>query len=99
MAQTTSGRAARNVLTPTTSPTDPYAEAHIYYGGQTDASVNRSVHRTRTLSSVCVHPQIMLTKPQAGLAADFQQAASIASTDKGRLRRRASHGKPSFDLH
>jgi hypothetical protein len=51
MAQTT-GRAGRGVLSPAMQTTDPYADAHHYYGGQTDASVGRSVHRTRTLSSV-----------------------------------------------
>jgi len=40
------------VVSPTTGPTDPYAEAHIYYGTQPDTVVGRSVHRTRTLSSV-----------------------------------------------
>jgi hypothetical protein len=78
------------LLSPTVGPTDPYAEANVYYGGQTDASVNRSVHRTRTLSSVV--PSSIATEIKAGLAADFQQVAATRSTDKGRLRRRASHG-------
>jgi hypothetical protein len=58
MAQTT-GRAGRGVLSPVTAPTDPYAEAHIYYGGQTDTNIGRSVHRTRTLSSVCYLVSLM----------------------------------------
>jgi hypothetical protein len=92
MQMTSSGR--RGVLSPTIGPTDPYAEAHIYYGGQTDAAVGRSVHRTRTLSSVLSlhHPKLM---NKAGLAADYQQAAAVrANAEKGRLRRRASHGIP-----
>jgi hypothetical protein len=40
----------RGLLSPIVGPTDPYAEANIYYGGQAEA--NRGVHRTRTLSSV-----------------------------------------------
>ena len=50
--QMTSSR--RGVLSPTVGPTDPYAEPHIYYGTQTDAAIGRSVHRTRTLSSVSI---------------------------------------------
>ena len=89
---------ARGALSPTIGPTDPYAEAHIYYGGQTDASVGRSVHRTRTLSSVC-HPFLSSLTTQAGLATDYQQATAIRpNVDKGRLRRRASHGTiPAHD--
>jgi len=48
--QMTSSR--RGVASPTVGPTDPYAEAHIYYGAEKDTVVGRSVHRTRTLSSV-----------------------------------------------
>jgi hypothetical protein len=40
------------MLSPTVGPTDPYAEANIYYGGHADTTIGRSVHRTRTLSSV-----------------------------------------------
>lgn len=50
--QMTSSR--RGLLSPTVGPTDPYAEAHLYYGSQTDAAIGRSVHRTRTLSSVFI---------------------------------------------
>ena len=83
---------ARGALSPTIGPTDPYAEANIYYGGQTDASIGRSVHRTRTLSSV-FHPSLSLLTEQAGLVADHQQANAVrANAEKGRLRRRASHG-------
>lgn len=46
----------RGVLSPTIGPTDPYAEAHIYYGTQTDHAIGRTVHRTRTLSSVLAAP-------------------------------------------
>ena len=87
-------KTARGALSPTIGPTDPYAEAHIYYGGQTDASVGRSVHRTRTLSSVC-YPSFSSLTRQAGLATDYQHQQANAvrtNTDKGRLRRRASHG-------
>jgi hypothetical protein len=49
MQQTTS---RRGLVSPVMGNTDPYAEADIYYGAQTDATVGRSVHRTRTLSSV-----------------------------------------------
>jgi hypothetical protein len=85
-------KTARGALSPTIGPTDPYAEAHIYYGGQTDANVGRSVHRTRTLSSVC-YPSFSSLTRQAGLATDYQQANAVrTNTDKGRLRRRASHG-------
>ena len=53
----------RGVLSPTIGPTDPYAEAHIYYGGQTDTAIGRSVHRTRTLSSVRSHPSPSPSSP------------------------------------
>lgn len=48
--QMTSSR--RGLTSPVMGPTDPYAEAHVYYGAQTDVAIGRSVHRTRTLSSV-----------------------------------------------
>jgi hypothetical protein len=93
---------ARGALSPTIGPTDPYAEANIYYGGQTDANIGRSVHRTRTLSSVC-HPSLSSLTEQAGLATDYQQANAVrANVDKGRLRRRASHGtspSPHRSIH
>jgi hypothetical protein len=86
--------ANRGVLSPTIGPTDPYAEAHIYYGGQ-DTTVGRSVHRTRTLSSVEPSRQSLLIN-QAGLSGDFQQQQAASRTEKGRLRRRASHGILAF---
>ena len=81
----------RGVLSPTLGPTDPYAEAHIYYGDQTDTSIGRSVHRTRTLSSVLPSHSSLADFIQAGLS-DRQAAAARAKPETGRLRRRASHG-------